>query len=353
MSEGASKTGNDYIHVRFGFREWLGAVGDVGTFFPLFLNLVALNGLPPVRSLLLVGLIYMGTAVYFRLPVPVQPLKAMAAITIAGGLGMHVLSAGGLWMGGILLLLAVTGRIDWFARYFTRPIVKGIQLAVGLMLLRTSLSMLTTSTLPHVTGLPDTLYSLPGLSDFFTALVLLVIPQLPMTLGNSIYAVSDVARDYFGEKAKRVTNRNLTLSIGIVNVGAGVLGGLPCCHGSSGMTAHYRFGARTAGATIIMGGFCFLLALCFSLSGGQVTGFVPPWVFGLMLVYIGVRHSLLILRLKERQWLAVIIGLFGLLTRNLTYAIVCGLLIEAVLHWRTGRISGSSKETPDCRSDTE
>src|SRR3989337_3705411 len=98
--------------------------------------------------------------------------------------------------------------------------------------------------------------SVPGLpepSQLLTAFVVLVIPQLPLTLGNAVIACADTARGYFRQDADRVTHRSLLISKGLANIFAGGIGGMPVCHGAGGLTAHYRFGARTGGATILLG----------------------------------------------------------------------------------------------------
>jgi MFS superfamily sulfate permease-like transporter len=320
----------ELVPVRFGFNEWLGALGDLGTFVPIFLSLAALNGLPPARTLVLVGLVYITSALYFRLPMPVQPLKAMAAIAIAGGLGMPLLVAGGIWMGLILLALAASGRIEWMEQYFTPPIVKGIQLGVGLMLIKASFSLMTLGSYPS--GLPSqmSINSLPGIAGFLTALWVLVLPQLPLTLGNAVFAVSDVADHHFGKKAKRAAPKNLAVSLGVANLTIGALGAMPVCHGSGGLTAHYRFGARTAGSTIIMGGIYLFLGLVFVHLGGPVLRSIPPWVLGAMLLYVGICHSQLFLYLKEKHLLAFAMGLIALFTSNLAYSLFFGLIVENV-----------------------
>jgi len=303
-------------------------MGDLGTFVPIFLSLVAFNGLLPARALFLAGLVYITSSLYFRLPVPVQPLKAMAAIAIAEGLGMPMIAAAGLWMGFILLMLTLTGRVDWLLRYFTRPIVKGIQLGVGLMLIKTSVGLFTLRSYPTDSVLQTTLTGFPEVTEFLSALWVLVLPQLPLTLGNSVYATSDVARDYFGEKAGRALPGKLALSLGLSNLAIGSLGGLPVCHGSGGLTAHYRFGARTGGATLIAGGIFVLISVVFAGSGDLVFQFIPPWILGAMLLYVGICHVLLIRGLESKRLMACTMGLVGIATNNLLYALVLGLAGE-------------------------
>ena len=198
--------------LRFGSKEWLGALGDLGTFVPIYLALVAFNGLPPAGTLLLTGAAYAATALFFRVPIPVQPLKAMSAIVIARGLGMPALSAAGLWMGLILLALALSGKAEALGRFFTRPIVKGIQLGVGLMLMSVGVKMLSSA---HPASMAaQAPWGLPVWGDCISAFWLLVLPQVPLTLGNSVYATADAAKEYFGDAARRVSPGRLMLSRG-------------------------------------------------------------------------------------------------------------------------------------------
>ncbi|MBI5631273.1 MAG: hypothetical protein HY921_10375 [Elusimicrobia bacterium] len=343
----------DLLPIRFNFWEWLGALGDMGTFVPIYLALVALNGMPPARSLILVGMVYIGSSLYFRLPIPVQPLKAMGAIAIANGLGMPMLAAAGLWMGVLLLGLAFTGRIEWLSRYFTQPIIKGIQLGIGLMLVKVGLKLIASGP-PHVvsTGLPASPLNLFGA---ISVLWLLVLPQLPLTLGNAVFAVSDVAHAYFSEKAHRATPTSLSISLGLANLMMGALGGLPVCHGSGGLTAHYRFGARTAGSTIIMGGFYVVLALAFAGHAHKILGSIPAALLGAMVIYVGICHALLLRGLKEKRLLAGIVGGIGLVTGNLAYALGFGLIAEQACRRFGGRrsIERNPSEVPAASLESE
>ena len=111
----------DMKKFEFNRMEFAGSLGDLGTLIPIFIAFVARNGLNPTVILLLVGLLYIYCGVYYNLPVPVQPLKATAAIAIAGGLGVSVISAAGILMGIILLLLAITGLAkNTFSNHFSR-----------------------------------------------------------------------------------------------------------------------------------------------------------------------------------------------------------------------------------------
>lgn len=316
--------GDATLPIRFGWNEWLGALGDVGIFIPIYLSLVALNGMNPIRPLLLVGLAYILTSLFFRVPTPVQPLKAMAAIVIAQGLGMPELYAAAIWLGAILILLAAFRKVEWLAGYFPPAVVKGIQLGVGLMLLSAAWKLLNAHT-----GAAHAADAHPSRWPFYvSALWILVIPQIPLTLGNAVFALCDASRSYFGRAASRVTAANVAASIGVTDVLMGMLGGLPICHGSGGLTAHVRFGARTAGATILTGAFYILLAIVFGAHASSALKIVPHWIFAVMLAYVGICHAMLVKDLMSKTDVAIaaVMGIIAMATENLAYALAFGLV---------------------------
>ncbi|MDE2292428.1 MAG: putative sulfate/molybdate transporter [Elusimicrobia bacterium] len=322
------------LPLRFGPNEWLGALGDLGTFGPLYLGLVAVCGLAPGRALLLFGLVYVCSSLVFRVPVPVQPLKAMAAICIAGALAPALLAAGGLGIGLILTALALAGRVDWLGRFFSRPIVKGIQFGVGLILVKKGVELILGHGPAARAAAAAGGFSLPSWAQLWAALPLLVIPQLPLTLGNAVYAVSDVEKDYFGAAARRATPRNIALSLGLSDIVIGACGGLPICHGSGGLSAHYGFGARSAGATLITGTVFIAAALLMPHGAPRLIADMPHWLLGAMLVYPGACHMLLLRKLDARVPLAAAIGVVGAAFGSLAWALAFGLAAQALLDRR-------------------
>jgi SulP family sulfate permease len=119
-----------------------GAFGDIGVLFPLAVALIVKNGMNPTALFLMAGLFYAASALYFRITMPVQPLKAMSAIAIASGLGYAVINAAGIVMGLILILIAVTGMSARLGQLFPTSVIRGIQLGLGAMLVRTSFDLM-------------------------------------------------------------------------------------------------------------------------------------------------------------------------------------------------------------------
>ncbi len=372
-------------------------MGDLGLLLPIALALIAINGLHPTVLLAAVGLQYAVTGWYFRLPLPVQPMKALAMIAVARQVPPGVIAAAAVTLGGVLLLLAIGGLAGRLARLFPHAIVRGIQAAIGLLLLHQGvrflfdLRLLNGAAVPAapvvaligaglllalrggfvplllvplgvvlggwVTGgiegfpagpLPVTL-RFPTGAEFGAALGLLVLPQIPLTVANSIIAPPQVARDYFGERAGRITERALACSLGIGNLIAGTLGGMPCCHGSGGLTAHVRSGARTGGATILLGGGLILLGLLAGPSVRSLIGLFPYPVLGLLLALAGAYHLGLLRDLRGRRGdfvVALAIGAAAWAASSLVIGIAVGY---GLYGWIRLRVDRSAARTQSAR----
>ena len=110
---------------------------------PIAVALIVSNGLSATAVLLPAGLLYVAAAAVYRLPVPVQPLKAFGAIAIAKGLGSDEIAAGALLMGVIFIVLGRFGVLDLVARGFPRALIRGVQLTVGLLFLEIAWGLVT------------------------------------------------------------------------------------------------------------------------------------------------------------------------------------------------------------------
>jgi SulP family sulfate permease len=368
-----------------------GAFGDIGVLFPIAIALITLNHLNPTAVFLTAGLAYCVAARYFQIPMAVQPFKAVAAIALALSLSPAEIASAGLLMGLLLLLVGVTNMAGQLARLFTLPIVRGIQLGLGLVLLREGLRLVMGTRGGHpvpggehvawlialagaavllalrnsrrfpaalvllalgiILGIALGAGKLPPLSfgpvmpqllhphwsELRRVLPLLVVPQFALTFGNSIVATQNTAQILYGERADRVTVRALCLSIGILNVLGAVIQGSPLCHGSGGITAHYRFGARTPKSGYVIGGVCILLAL-FGAAAVGLLSLIPLAVLGVFLVYVGIQHAAYLRDLLQR-WpqllIALSVGVLSFIT-NLMWGSLLGFALEGML-WLWGR----------------
>ncbi|MFN2471218.1 MAG: putative sulfate/molybdate transporter [Gaiellaceae bacterium] len=368
--------------MRFDRRELAGAVADVGVLVPIAVALIVGNGLSATAVLLPAGLLYVTAALVYGLPIPVQPLKAFGAIAIAQGLGSDEIAAGALLMGVTFLVLGRLGVLDLAARVFPRALIRGVQLTVGLLFLKIAWGLVTNpprgfadhafdpavaapvaalaaglalafKRLPVALALvavgaaaaavlsaDDLAFGPSGLAlpaldahTFLTAFTVLVIPQVPLSFANSCLATADAARTYFGARAARVRPGRLATTFGSANLLAGALGGMPVCHGAGGLTAHVAFGARTAGAPLMMGSALIALAVGAGAGLGAFLAAFPLPILAALLAAAGVLHIGLLRDLESaRDWaLALLVGAVGF-RFGLTPALVLGLAL-----WWLGR----------------
>ena len=355
------------------FGDASGAVADLGVLVPIATALIVKNGLDAGTVLVGVGALYVAAGLYFKVPVPVQPIKAAAAIAIARDLPPATIAAAGLLLGLFLLSLSTTGWARFLSRVFTKPLVRGLQLGVGLLLVQSALRLpeppVSSTTWvvaavaaallvvaarkqhwplalaivaggilwslaagEHAVALKPDLWRPSFLPDVFrpatlwSALTLLVVPQLPLTFGNAVVAFTDLERRYFGARARRVNPVSASLSIGLGNVVVGSLGGMPLCHGSGGLTAHYRGGARSYRMNLLIGIPLLILGLGFGATAFSALALIPVAVLVGLLAFTGVMHALLVADLRGYELaVSVAMGTVGLLTSNLAVSLALGL----------------------------
>lgn len=342
---------------------------------PIAGALVLNNGLDPATLLVGVGTLYVVAGLYFKVPVPVQPIKAAAAIAIARDLPPETIAAAGIVLGLVLIVLATTRVAHVLTSLFAPPIIRGLQFGVGLILVQTAVDLGTGTTdgegyliagalavalfiswkrghglplalLAVIGGIvyslaasggkvsvdvalwhPDVLQSAYDAPVLLSALTLLVIPQIPLTFGNAIVAFTDLERRYFGDASRRVSPVAASLSCGVSNVIAGSLGGMPVCHGSSGLTAHYRAGARTKWMNVMIGGALLCMGLFLGPVAFQLLALIPVPVLMGLLAFAGIMHAALVADQRGYNLaVALAMGVVGLATANLAVALALGLV---------------------------
>ncbi len=175
-------------------------------------------------------------------------------------------------------------------------------------------------------------FGLPSGADFSLAFLLLVLPQIPMTLGNAVIAYADLSKEYFGEASDRVTYRSACISMTLANFVSFLTGGMPLCHGAGGLAAHYRFGARTAGSNLIIGFIFVILVVLLGKHMLSVLYLVPMSILGVLLLFAGGQLALTIIDLKDRKELFVTLAMLGItLATNLAAGFIVGLFISYLL----------------------
>ncbi len=361
--------------IRFDRNELAGAFGDMGTDVPLLIGMALAAGLDGTSVLVMFGVMQILTGLAYRLPMPVQPLKAMAAIVIAQQASAATLYGAGLAIGVIMLLLAATGLLDWLARVIPRCVVRGIQFGLGLQLATVALgkfiqadgaagyvlaagafiiTVLLLGNRRFPAALPVVMLGLvyavvfnldgslaqsfgfrlpaihaPTFSDILTGFLVLALPQIPLSLGNSVLATRQLTRDLFPER--RLTIRKIGLTYALMNLINPWFGGVPTCHGSGGMAGHFAFGGRTGGSVVIYGLFFLGLGLFFGGGFDHLAKAFPLPMLGAILLFEALALIWLLRDTAPSRSEFPIAVLVGLLAVGLPYGYVIGLVVGTAL----------------------
>jgi MFS superfamily sulfate permease-like transporter len=326
---------------RFDRMEWAGAFGDLGTLIPFVVAYLSMLSLDPFGVLFSFGLAMVVAGLVYRTPFPVQPMKAAGAVATTQAAQTLTVTAGAVYAaslvtGVIWLLLGLTGTAQKVTKLIGRPVVVGIILGLGLGFMLSGAKMMADNWWIGGIGLVGTLLLLtnrrvpamflllvfgavcgvvtdPAMLDQFAGVtaelhlptfalgsvswndlligtVFLALPQVPLTLGNAIIAITEENNQLFPDRP--VSEQRVAISTGIMNLGSAALGGIPMCHGAGGMAGHVRFGARTGGAPMILGVILLLLALLFSGSVSTLLRIFPPAVLGVILFLTGAQLAL-------------------------------------------------------------
>lgn len=326
---------------RFDRMEWAGAFGDLGTLIPFVIAYLSMLNLDPFGVLFSFGVAMIVCGLVYRTPFPVQPMKAIGAVATTQAAQTLTVTAGAVYAAGfatgaIWLLLGLSGTAQKAARLVSRPVIIGIVLGLGFGFMGNGVRMMADNWWIGGVALGGTLLLLGsrrvpamflllifgavcgiivdpalgrqlagmaieprapalalsgiGWNDLLIGIVFLAIPQVPLTLGNAIIAITDENNRLFPDRP--VTEQRVAVSTGLMNLGSAALGGIPMCHGAGGMAGHVRFGARTGGAPIILGTVLVLLALFFSGSLGILLRLFPPAILGVILFFTGAQLAL-------------------------------------------------------------
>ena len=326
---------------RFDRMEWAGAFGDLGTLIPFVVAYIGMVGMDPFGILFAFGVSLIVCGAYYRTPMPVQPMKAAGAVAATQAAQTAIITpaavvGASLATGVIWLLLGMTGLARQIAAWVPRFVVVGIVLGLGVAFMLEGVKMMATGWLIAAVGFIGTLLlltnrSIPAMflllifgaacgiiaepallqklsgatvefrapslalsdltwKDLALGLVFLALPQLPLTLGNAIMATAEENNRLFPDRA--VNENKLSTSTGFLNLFGASVGGIPMCHGAGGMAGHVAFGARTGGATVILGVLLLVLALFFSGSVQTLFAVLPKAILGVILFLTGAQLAL-------------------------------------------------------------
>ncbi|KAG8168936.1 hypothetical protein KVR01_001685 [Diaporthe batatas] len=320
-----------------------GALGDLGTLLPLMIALALQGSISLSTTLVFSGIFNIATGAAFGLPLPVQPMKAIAAAALASHASQRDTLAAGALVGAAVLLLSVTGLLRRLAVWTPVPVVKGIQFGAGLSLVLSAGSgmlgrlgwgahdpldnriwaiaafplLILTARAPRfpyalvvfTVGLVLAIAAvattagghsqLPGWQVWHPYAIIpgfasaeawsMAIAQLPLTTLNSVIAAAALASDLMGPSfpGSTPTVTELGLSVAAMNLVGCWFGAMPVCHGAGGLAAQHRFGARSGASIILLGSLKLFLGLFLGATLLDLLGSFPKSILGIMVAAAG------------------------------------------------------------------
>jgi hypothetical protein len=373
VAEGAVEVKTKNLYNRM---EWAGAFGDVGTLIPFVVAYITIVKVEPLGLLFMFGICLLAAGFYYRTPLPIQPMKAIGAAAIAGGISPAALFGSGITTGIFWFVAGTTGAIRPIAKLATKPVVRGIMLGLGLSFmvdgvhrmktapvlagfaLVVTYILLTNPKIPAMfmlivigvvsavimnpqimselakirVGFKLPVFSLPMITwnDIVVGTLLFTLPQIPLTLGNAVIAIVAENNQLFPDR--QVTEKKIAISQGIMNLVSPLFGGIPMCHGAGGMAGHVRFGAKTGGALVILGSLLVLLALFFSDSVAIIFKIFPNAILGVILFFAGSELAIVVKDIGEKKadfYVMLIVAAFAMW--NMGVAFLVGVIMDNCL----------------------
>ena len=353
----------------FNLHELAGSMGDFGTLFPLAIGYFAINGLNPAGLLVMMGLANIITGIIYHLPMPIEPKKVLAVVAITEKWSPSLIYATGFGTGIIWLILGFTGLIQKIARYTPRSVVRGIQIALGIMLAIEGFKMVATGWVLGIISILvvvflrnnkyapaaivlmvlgigiigfrgelsraiDIGFTPPPITLFqpieiWQGMVQAGFAQIALTAANAVIATSALISQYFPNRP--VPEKKLALNMGIMNVVVPFFGGMPMCHGAGGLAGQYYFGARTGGTNIIEG--IIEISMGLFLAGSIATLFTlfPTSIIGAMLLLVGVELTKFVRDIKKNEiFIMALTSGLSLLT-NMAVGFIVAIIVYHVL----------------------
>jgi hypothetical protein len=384
-----------------------GSLGDMGTLLPILIALSKTGQVNLTSSLVFGGIFNIFIGAWFGIPLCVQPMKSIASIALANpSFRQQEVVAAGFYVSAVVLLLGITTSINWVNKLIPLAVVRGLQLGTGLVFMMTGVSTIQQSkqwtftnfawmdnyliailslflvlSLYHSRNTPSALilflvgliFSLVSMYALFpskgvlqfgwywpsivmpaftssNAILSMALGQLPLTLLNSVIAVSKLADDLFPEKIRTSKLRpgaaptiDVAISVGLFNVIGCWFGTIPYCSGSGGLAGQYRFGARSGLSVMILGVFKLFVGFTLGTSLLILLTYFPNSILGVMLAFSGLELAMAskdmggidkattLDRVRTDNY-AIMLFTAGMLVgwRNDGIAFLCGCLISLI-----------------------
>ncbi|KAK9673535.1 hypothetical protein RND81_12G173800 [Saponaria officinalis] len=410
-----------------------GAMGDLGTFIPIILALTLARNLDLGTTLIFAGIYNILTGAIYGVPMPVQPMKSIAAVAISNpDFGVPEIMAAGICTGGILLILGVTQLMQLVYWLVPLSVVRGIQLSQGLAFaisavkyIRTEQNFVKSKSLgdrPWLgldglllaifcacfiilvsgggnerknnnggcdlgdnnfeidgmnnnkrvkMGLRRILYALPSAFIIFILGVILsivrgpkevgkgfkfgpssikivriskqswkhgfikgTIPQLPLSVLNSVIAVCKLSSDLFPDRDFTATS--LSVTVGMMNVVGCWFGAVPTCHGAGGLAGQYKFGGRSGGCVALLGAAKLIIGVVLGSSVVKILDQFPVGVLGVLLLFAGLELAMACrdMNSKEESFVMLLVTAVSLVESGASLGFLCGIVTHFLFKLR-------------------
>ena len=403
-----------------------GAMGDLGTFIPIVLALTLANDLNLGTTLIFTGVYNIVTGAIYGVPMPVQPMKAIAAAAISGSdFGVPEIMASGILTGGVLLVLGITGLMQLVYKIIPLSVVRGIQLAQGLSFALTAVKYIrkiqdfskskakgdrpwlgldglvlaiicacfiivisgageeeqsgereTAGVLgdeeirPRKRRVRKIIFSIPSAFIIFLFGVVFAfirrpkvleeirfgpssfqvvkmskhawkegfikgtIPQLPLSVLNSVIGVCKLSSDLFPGRDFSATS--LSVTVGLMNVIGCWFGAMPSCHGAGGLAGQYKFGGRSGGCVALLGTAKLVLGLVLGTSLVKILDQFPVGILGILLLFAGIELAMASrdMNSKEESFVMLICTTVSLVGSSAALGFLSGMIVHVLLRLR-------------------
>ncbi|XP_055825282.1 molybdate transporter 2, partial [Solanum dulcamara] len=398
-----------------------GSVGDLGTYIPIVLALTLVSNLDLSTTLIFTAFYNIITGTIFGIPMPVQPMKSIAAVAVSEipHLTVPQIAAAGISTAGTLLFLGSTGLMSFFYHFIPLPVVRGVQLSQGLAFAFSAIKYIRynqdfTSTKASTTtprpwlGLDGVILALTSVSflilvtgsgevveddedgsdrrrvrrrlrilsaipaalvvfllglilcfvrdpsiihdikfgpsklhvlkitweDWKTGFLRGAIPQIPLSVLNSVIAVCKLSADLFPEK--EVSATRVSVSVGLMNLVGCWFGAMPCCHGAGGLAGQYRFGGRSGASVAFLGLGKLVLGLVFGSSFVRILNQFPIGILGVLLLFAGIELAMASrdMNSKEESFVMLVCAAVSLTGSSAALGFGCGIVLFLLLKLR-------------------
>ncbi|MBD3196491.1 MAG: hypothetical protein GF317_15635 [Candidatus Lokiarchaeota archaeon] len=352
---------------KFTLNELGGAFGDWGTLIPFLIGYISIVKFNPAGLLICLGLTNVLLGIKFDLPLPVQPQKTIASISIAQRWTLNEVISTGFGTGIVWFVLGFSKYLNKIVSKVPNILVKGIQLGLSFILGWNAIFMLQenillgvislviiislikfekapSSIILMILGICILLFSgeiniinfglsfpkieiiFPSISNILIGMLYAGIGQLLLTMTNVMIATISLVKELFPDRKEQIDANDLATNMGLINLISPFFGGIPLCHGSGGLAAQYAFGARTGGSMIFEGVFEIILALFFSETIFELFINFPMSILAAMLIYTAILlGKIAFSNLNRKKLPIVIISAIFCLVFNIAIGFFIGL----------------------------